>query len=67
MIVAVIATATYFVNTVGDVIHHIDTRNALLFEVVNSLAFLFTENRNQHIRASNFLFARRLHMKHGAL
>ena len=51
----------------GDVIDDIETRNILLLEEIDRLAFLFTEDSNQHIGAGHFLLAAGLDMEHGPL
>ncbi|MNM88183.1 hypothetical protein D3C81_1003860 [compost metagenome] len=54
-------------NAVSDVIDHIYTGDALLLEQEHRLAFLFAENRHQHVRASHLTLAGALHMEHRAL
>ena len=58
-----------FANTVRNEVHHIQTRNALLVQIVNSVRVFFTKNRHQHVGAGHFFFAtaRRLNMHDGTL
>ena len=51
----------------GDVVHHVDTRNVLLLEEIDGLTFLFTENRHQNIGTGNLLAPGRLYMEDRAL
>ena len=53
----------------SDEIHHIQARDALLMQVVNSVRVFFTKNRHQHIGAGHFFLAIAggLHMHDGAL
>ncbi|MNJ35727.1 hypothetical protein D3C77_304810 [compost metagenome] len=54
-------------DAMGNVIDHIDSSDALLLEQKHRLAFLFAENRYQHIGAGDFTLARALDMKDCAL
>ncbi|MNC21116.1 hypothetical protein D3C75_690850 [compost metagenome] len=47
----------------GDVIDHIDARDALLLEQEYRLAFLLAEDRHQHIGTGHFTLAGTLHME----
>ena len=51
----------------SDVIDDIDTRNVLLLEQENRLAFLLAEDGDQDIGAGDFTLARALHMEYGTL
>ena len=51
----------------GNVIDHIDAGHALLLEQEHRLAFLFAEDRHQHIGTGNLALAGALDMKHGTL
>ena len=51
----------------GDVVDDIEAINALRFEEVHRLAFLLTENRDQHVGAGDLLLARGLYVKHCTL
>ncbi|MNH05055.1 hypothetical protein D3C79_643680 [compost metagenome] len=59
--------ARHLGDAVGDVVDHVDAGHALLFKQEHGLAFLFAENRNQHIGAGDFTLARALDMKDCAL
>jgi len=61
------AMARHFGDAVGDVVDHIDTGHALLFQQEHGLAFLFAEDRHQHIGAGHFALAGTLHVEHGTL
>src|SRR3954468_18040047 len=67
LIMSAIRITPNFMNAVSDVINNIDACNALLFQIINSLAFLLAKNCDQYICASNFLFAGRLNVKNRAL
>ncbi len=54
-------------NAVGNVVDHVDTGHALLLEQEHGLAFLFAEDRHQHIGTGHFTFAGALHVEHGTL
>ena len=56
-------------DAVGDEVHHIQTRDALLVQVVDSVRVFFAKDGDQHIGAGHFLFAIAggLHMHDGAL
>ncbi len=54
-------------DTMGDVVHHIDTRDALLLEQEHRLAFLFAEDRHQDIGPGHFALAGTLHVEHRTL
>ncbi|MNG01429.1 hypothetical protein D3C84_844090 [compost metagenome] len=51
----------------GDVVDDINARNALLFQQEHCLTLLLTEDRDQHVGASHFAFARALYVKHSTL
>ena len=51
----------------GDEIHRVIARHVLLLQEVGSVTFTFREDRDQHIRAGNFVAARALNVKDGAL
>ncbi|MCY1173017.1 hypothetical protein D9M73_131660 [compost metagenome] len=51
----------------GDVVDHVDAGHALLLEQEHGLAFLFAEDRHQHVGAGHFALARALHVEHGTL
>lgn len=51
----------------GDVVDDVDTRHALLLEQEHRLAFLFAEDRHQHVGAGHFALAGALHVEHGTL
>ena len=51
----------------SDVIDDIDTRNVLLLEQENRLAFLLAEDGDQDIGTGDFTLARALHMEYGTL
>lgn len=51
----------------GDVVHHIDTRDALLLEQEHRLAFLFAEDRHRDIGPGHFALAGTLHVEHRTL
>ncbi|MNS81103.1 hypothetical protein D3C72_1148040 [compost metagenome] len=57
----------HFGNAMGDVVDDIDARNALLFQQEHCLTLLLTEDRDQHVGASHFAFARALYVKHSTL
>ncbi|MNZ64178.1 hypothetical protein D3C78_823440 [compost metagenome] len=59
--------ARHLGNAVGNVIDHIYTGDALLLEQEHRLAFLFAENRHQHVRAGHLTLAGALHVEHRAL
>ncbi len=54
-------------NAMSDVIDDIDTRNVLLLEQENRLAFLLAEDGDQDIGTGDFTLARALHMEYGTL
>ncbi|MCY1410751.1 hypothetical protein D3C76_1354550 [compost metagenome] len=54
-------------DSMSDVVHHIDSGHALLLEQKDGLALLFTENRHQHVGASDFTLARALYVKDSTL
>lgn len=56
-------------NAMRDEIHHIQTRHALLLQVVHRMRILLAEDRHQHVRAGHFLLAIRggLNMHDGTL
>gem|GEM_PF-4225838 len=56
-----------FGNAVGDVVDHIDPRHTLLLEQEHGLAFLFAEDRHQHVGSGDFSLARTLYVEHGTL
>lgn len=51
----------------GDVVDDINACNALLFQQEHCLAFLLTEDGDQHVSASHFAFARALYVKDSTL
>jgi len=59
--------ARHLGNAVGNVVDHVDTGHALLFEQEHGLAFLFAEDRHQHVGTGYFTFAGALHVEHGTL
>jgi hypothetical protein len=63
----VIAMPWHLGDAVGDVVDHIDAGNALLFEQEHGLAFLFAEDRHQHVGASHFALAGALHVENSTL
>ncbi|MNZ68843.1 hypothetical protein D3C78_871190 [compost metagenome] len=63
----VIAMPRHFGNAMGDVVDDIYTGNALLFQQEHRLTLLLTEDRDQHVGASHFAFARALYVKHSTL
>ncbi|RMS09930.1 hypothetical protein ALP75_204158 [Pseudomonas syringae pv. actinidiae] len=54
-------------DTVGNVVDDIDPGHTLLLEQKYGLAFLLTENCNQHVGAGHFALARALHVEDSAL
>ncbi|MDT4809889.1 hypothetical protein FQZ97_427910 [compost metagenome] len=54
-------------DAMGDVVDHIYTGDALLLEQEHRLAFLFAEDRHQHIGAGHLALAGTLHMEHRTL
>ena len=59
--------ARHLADAVGDVVDNVDARHALLLEQEHCLAFLFAEDRHQHIGAGHFALAGALHVEHGTL
>ena len=59
--------ARNFRDAMGDVVHHINTRNFLLLKEVDGLTLLLTKNSHQHISAVDLFFSRALDMKNGTL
>ena len=53
----------------GNEIDHIETRHALLVQVIDGMRVFFAKNSHQHVSAGHFLFAAAggLHMHDGAL
>jgi hypothetical protein len=62
-----IAVIGYLGDTVGYEIDHVQSRHALGLEKEHSLAFLFTEDRHQHIGPGDLTLAGRLHVKYRPL
>ena len=54
-------------DAMRDEIHHVQSRYPLLMQEVNRMRIFFTKNGNQHVGASDFLFAGALDMQDGAL
>ena len=54
-------------NAVRNEVHHINPGNALLFEHIDRLAFLFAENGHQHVRTGYLFLAGGLHMENRPL
>ncbi len=54
-------------NAMSDVIDDVNAGDILLLEQKHRLAFLLTENRNQHIGASDLTLARALNVEHRPL
>ena len=56
-------------DAVGDEVHHVQPRHALLVQVVDGVGILLTEDRDQHVGAGDLLLAVAggLHMHDGAL
>ncbi len=54
-------------DAVGDVVDHVDPRDALLLEQEHRLTFLFAEDRDQHVGAGDFALAGTLHVEYRTL
>ncbi|MNN47256.1 hypothetical protein D3C81_1616690 [compost metagenome] len=59
--------ARHLGDAMGDVVDHVDAGHALLLEQEHGLAFLFAEDRHQHVGAGDFTLAGALHVEHGTL
>ncbi len=54
-------------DTVADVVDRVVAGHVLLLQEIGGMALALGKDRDQHVRAGDFLTARRLHMDHGAL
>ena len=55
------------VDAVGDVVHHIQPRDAALVEEKYRMGFFLAEQGNQNVRSGDLFLVGRLHMQDGAL
>ena len=54
-------------DAVGDEVHHVQPRDALLVQEIDGVRVLLAVDRHQHVGAGDLLLARGLHVQDGAL
>ena len=54
-------------DAVGDVVHRVVARHLLLLQEIGGVALALGEDRNEHVRAGDFLTPRRLDVNHSPL